>query len=404
MCAASSNLRILMVSTEYPPMKGVVGRYTYNLVNSLKSNDIEVQTVSSASGCGDYIGLSSSVDYNSQVLLGLLEITQPDLVHVQYKHGLYGMDSNPLKLFQPNTGLDEFYKKAKIPIITTFHTLKGINQDLIKFVRRKTAASNYNDIEQAYNFWNQIIQNYLYHRINTFLMSKSSYGIVFSNHMQKLILGTHKIYSGSKPYESQYLSQLEARQKMMLPCTGKIALALDWKEYLNKSESKKRLKIPNNWKLIINFPKKHNNSLVSKENIINLNKPFLTESDISLLMRASDVILLSENNSHSLGLMYEGLGYGKPFITSEYEPFEEFINMNLGLAIRNDNDTIESSLKLLEKKYEKLDRGILRFMNIIEWNNIAKQHICIYNKIIQKAKNIRNQITFLSTCNSPFLE
>lgn len=394
-----------MVSTEYPPMRGVVGRYTYNLVNALKSNNIEVQTVSNASGCGDYIGLSSIGDYNSKILSGLVEIIQPDLVHVQYEHGSYGMDLNPLKLFQPNTGLDEFYKKAKIPIITTFHTSNGIIHGLIKSVRRKTAASDFNYPEQSYNFWNQIIQNYLYHRINNYLMSKSSCGIVLSNHMQKLILGTHKIFSGSESYKYQRLSQLEARQKMMLPCTGKLALALDWKEFINESKSKKRLRIPNNWKIITNFPKKQYNSLfVPKENIINLYKPLLTESDISLLIHASDVILLSGNNPHSLGLMYEGLGYGKPFITSEYEPFEEFINMNLGLAIRKDNDTIESSLKLLEKKYEKLDRGILRFMNIIEWNNIAKQHICIYNKIIKKAKNVRNQITFLSTLNRPFLE
>ncbi|MFL6364801.1 MAG: hypothetical protein ACJ719_06305 [Nitrososphaeraceae archaeon] len=32
-------MRILVVSGEYPPMKGGVGRYTYNLVNALKKSD-----------------------------------------------------------------------------------------------------------------------------------------------------------------------------------------------------------------------------------------------------------------------------------------------------------------------------------------------------------------------------
>ena len=36
-------MRILIVSGEYPPMKGGVGRYTYNLVSALrKRNNIEI--------------------------------------------------------------------------------------------------------------------------------------------------------------------------------------------------------------------------------------------------------------------------------------------------------------------------------------------------------------------------
>jgi hypothetical protein len=35
-------LRILMVSPEYPPINGGVGRYTYNLVQELKRHGVEV--------------------------------------------------------------------------------------------------------------------------------------------------------------------------------------------------------------------------------------------------------------------------------------------------------------------------------------------------------------------------
>jgi len=39
---SSENLRILMVSPEYPPINGGVGRYTYNLVNELKRQGLDV--------------------------------------------------------------------------------------------------------------------------------------------------------------------------------------------------------------------------------------------------------------------------------------------------------------------------------------------------------------------------
>ena len=43
-------MRILVVSGEYPPMKGGVGRYTYNLVNALKRrNNIEIFIAMSSS-------------------------------------------------------------------------------------------------------------------------------------------------------------------------------------------------------------------------------------------------------------------------------------------------------------------------------------------------------------------
>jgi hypothetical protein len=39
-------LRVLMVSTEYPPMPGGVGRYTANLTESLKRIDVDMHVAS----------------------------------------------------------------------------------------------------------------------------------------------------------------------------------------------------------------------------------------------------------------------------------------------------------------------------------------------------------------------
>jgi hypothetical protein len=41
MTERKQDFNILMVCTEYPPMQGGIGRYTYNLVKSLRSKGIK---------------------------------------------------------------------------------------------------------------------------------------------------------------------------------------------------------------------------------------------------------------------------------------------------------------------------------------------------------------------------
>jgi glycosyltransferase involved in cell wall biosynthesis len=77
-----NDLKILMVCTEYPPMQGGVGRYTHNLVKSLRSNSIDILVVSSSNGSGDYKGISPHNKDNSEVLLKLVKEIKPDIVHV----------------------------------------------------------------------------------------------------------------------------------------------------------------------------------------------------------------------------------------------------------------------------------------------------------------------------------
>ena len=49
-----------MVSTEFPPMPGGVGRYTFNLTQSLRQLGIKVRVVCNDKGKGDFHGLSPS--------------------------------------------------------------------------------------------------------------------------------------------------------------------------------------------------------------------------------------------------------------------------------------------------------------------------------------------------------
>ena len=63
-----------MVSTEYPPMQGGVGRYTKNLVTALRNLGIhDVYVVCNEKGAGDFSGLVPCNKYNSDILLELVD-------------------------------------------------------------------------------------------------------------------------------------------------------------------------------------------------------------------------------------------------------------------------------------------------------------------------------------------
>ena len=83
--------KILMVSTEYPPMRGGVGRYTFNLVRQLRKKGLNVLVASNEEGDGDFFGLAPANNENYRVLLKIVDEIQPDIVHIQYEHGLYGL-------------------------------------------------------------------------------------------------------------------------------------------------------------------------------------------------------------------------------------------------------------------------------------------------------------------------
>ena len=73
--------KILMVSTEYPPMRGGVGRYTFNLVRQLRKKGSNVLVTSNEEGDGDFFGLAPNNE-NYRVLLIIVNEIQPDIVHI----------------------------------------------------------------------------------------------------------------------------------------------------------------------------------------------------------------------------------------------------------------------------------------------------------------------------------
>ena len=59
---------------------------------------------------------------NSDVLLKIIDEVHPDIVHVQFEHGLYGIVLDPLNPNKTTTNIDSFYEMCTVPIVTTFHS------------------------------------------------------------------------------------------------------------------------------------------------------------------------------------------------------------------------------------------------------------------------------------------
>src|SRR5215471_16755062 len=115
-------IRVLMVTTEYPPMKGGVGRYTANLTKSLQKMGLEVYVICNEKGEGDYFGLSPYNVHNSDVLLKQVQDLKPDLVHIQNEPGLYGLSLNPIDPNRTTSNIEQERNQQPLSICMPIQT------------------------------------------------------------------------------------------------------------------------------------------------------------------------------------------------------------------------------------------------------------------------------------------
>src|SRR6478609_5175716 len=108
MVDAKSDFSVLMVCTEYPPMQGGIGRYTFNLVKSLRGYNFKVNVLSSSEG------ISPFEKNNSEIINDVVQKLNPDIVHIQHEQGLYNFKLNPLLPSKSKTSIDKFYSICKV--------------------------------------------------------------------------------------------------------------------------------------------------------------------------------------------------------------------------------------------------------------------------------------------------
>jgi glycosyltransferase involved in cell wall biosynthesis len=384
--------RILMVSTEYPPMKGGVGRYTFNLTRALRKLDFEVNVVSNKEGNGEFSGISPKNPENSNILLEIVKRTKPDLVHVQYEHGLYGLKLDPLNPTKTTTNIDLFYKYCQTPIVTTFHSAYPFKQWLNLITSFKDSSKRNMFSRFSNNIircWKMLLNYQSFHNLNKEKLAKSKAGIVFSNYMSKMIGGGEVILHGAES-SSVYISQDEARKLFNLPESGRIALALGFMTATKGWDIIEKMNIPEGWTIVVNSSKNHYNTEkfnpnFVKKNIINLQKDFLTEKELSFLFSSADAVILPYTVSSGSGVMFDALAHGLPFVATSLEFFKEFSKKGLGITVNRSPDEFSKALVTLNRDYMKYLKTVESFRKEISWQGIASQHAQIYTQIIKKS-------------------
>ena len=396
-----------MVSTEYPPMKGGIGRYTSNLVKALQNSGIEVYVICNEAGKGDFSGLSPTNKQNSEVLLKIVSEINPDIVHIQFEPGMYGLSLDPINRANSGTYIDSFYLKCNTPIVTTFHSgynfVEWMSQS---FVVRKTGRIGV--IGMPLRFVVRLCKyfsNYgTFKNINKQKLDSSHSGIVFSNYMSKRIgEGCRIIYHGAEPYGQTVPEKKVARAMFSLPQDSKLALALGFRTVTKGWDLLEKMNIPYGWKVVVNSSKDHynienydlnvissaHNSSSSKDNnnnIINLQRDFLDERDFSLLLYASDVVLLPYRITSGSGVMFDALAHGIPFISSDLDFFREFASQGLCITVKRNSNEFSKGLKRLERNYLYYTQNINRFTKKLKWDFVANQHKLMYLSIANEKK------------------
>lgn len=383
-----------MVSTEYPPMKGGVAHYSQKLVGSLRSEGLEVSVVCNEHGNGDFRGISPYNRHNSDLLIKAVKEFKPDVVHVQYEQGLYGLHLDPINPKRTGTTIEPFYHVCKLPIVTTFHSAYSFTQWMRLIVPSSGRFGRMGTFLRAtYDYWTHLLNYSSFNSLNRGKIGPNRAGIVFSKYLQNLIPGSYLIYHGSEPSVPRPTDKNEVRKKFLLPEDANIALAVGFMTATKGWDMIKKMSVPNDWKIVINTSKNHYSKEGVKkkfenDGVIDLNRGFLDDRELSLLLYSVDALILPYKVSSGSGVMYDGLAHGLPFISSKIEFFKEFSDMGLGISVDRNASDFSRALLELKGDYKKYKDAVLGFSENLRWKEVASKHILLYSSIINNPISI----------------
>jgi glycosyltransferase involved in cell wall biosynthesis len=384
-------MKILMISTEYPPMQGGVGLYSKKLVDSLRSEGVQVFVACNEDGKGEFKGISPNNNDNSKVLLKIVKEIEPDVVHVQYEHGLYGIYLDPINPGKTHTNIESFYDECKVPVVTTFHSAYTFTQwmRLVVPLNNSRFGRVGTFLRMAYDYWTHLVNYGSFNALNRRKIGPNKAGVVFSKYLANIIPGSSLIYHGAEPSISPPFDRKEARRMFLLPEDTHIALAVGFMTATKGWDVIGKMKVPEGWKVVINTSRNHygRERLKGKfenQGVINLNRGFLSDRDLSLLFYCADALILPYKVASGSGVMYDGLAHGLPFISSKIEFFKEFSDMGLGISV--DRNPVEFSKALLKLKvdYKRYKDSVMNFRKNLLWKEVANKHILLYNSIINR--------------------
>src|SRR5215216_1945522 len=416
-------MKVLIVSGEYPPMKGGVGRYTFNLVHALhKKPDVEV---SLAIGADDAATLTSdpSQDTNNDVaittyrgtirkgdkrnsdrILQIVSEIKPDVVNIQYERGLYEVDTTIRHTFWRlvhGSTLDRFYRMCPVPTVSTLHTVFP-QDEYSAYVKdralRKEGRFGFLPLPLRAAIRRWVMEQRYDLLLN--VVSQSDDIISPARTLQEVVRRGIVIYHGAEPAielsspSSTINDRNEFRKDFGLPLDKMLLLAFGYAGSYKGFDVLDSLGLPDGWSLVVKQTK-HERGLekpieIGKnngENVISLNLGYLDDTTMSKLFFACDAIIFPYKIVSVSGVMFDALAHGLPFIASDLRFFKEFADMGLGIVCKRNMQSFERSVSTLALAYDEYKTRVEQFSSKLRWSNIAKKHIEFFSGLISQYNN-----------------
>jgi glycosyltransferase involved in cell wall biosynthesis len=429
-------LRILVVSGEYPPRKGGVGRYTYHLVHALrkkkkinKNIDVHIaigshsqarrrrttttspEIVNNSSNNISYNNADdnnkgsneeddNTIYYdivkkgdrkNSDRLLYLIRELKPDIVNVQYERGLYEIDTtvhHMLRRVLYGSTLDKFYKECPVPTVSTLHTVIPYDeyQEYIKeraLRKEGRFASLPLSIRAAIRKW------VMERRYDLLLevVKLSSDIISPARTIYDIVRRGTIIYHGAEPSIPllSYANKQEFRKEIGLPNDKKLLLAFGYVGSYKGFDILDSLSLPDGWSLVVK-QNRHERGMEKPlyiKNAINLHLGYLDDVTLSKLFFACDAIIFPYKVVSISGVLFDALAHGLPFIASDLRFFREFAQMGLGITCNRNAISFSETIVFLASDYTRYKNNVQQFNPKLRWSNIADNHIDLFSKILR---------------------
>jgi glycosyltransferase involved in cell wall biosynthesis len=414
-------MNVLVVSGEYPPMKGGVGRYTKNLVQAIAEKpNVDVSVAisgpphpsSSEAGRRDlgedsnnvtiYRGVIRKGDKrNSDRILQIVSEIKPDVVNIQYERGLYEVDTTIRHTFWRlvhGSTLDRFYRMCPVPTVSTLHTV--FPQDEYSAYVKDRALRK----EGRFGFLPQplraAIRRWVMDQRYDLLLNvvSQSDGIISpARTLQEVVRRGTVIYHGAEPaiklssLSSPINDKNEFRKDFGLPLDKMLLLAFGYAGSYKGFDVLGSLGLPDSWSLVVKQTK-HERGLekpieIGKnngENVISLNLGYLDDTTMSKLFFACDAIIFPYKIVSVSGVMFDALAHGLPFIASDLRFFKEFADMGLGIVCKRNMQSFERSISTLALAYDEYKTRVEQFRSKLRWSNIAKEHIEFFSGLISQ--------------------
>ncbi|MGH9976015.1 MAG: glycosyltransferase [Nitrososphaeraceae archaeon] len=418
-------MKILVVSGEYPPMNGGVGRYTQHLVNALKRGEkknVEVYVVTSSINAktnanttfplrGENIVSAANTNIvksndnneniyrdvtkkgdrkNSDRLLALVQKLKPDIVNIQYERGLYEIDTtigNILRRMLYGSTLNKFYKECPVPTVSTLHTLfpyyeykEYIKERALRkegrfaflplpiraAIRKRVLIQRYDSLQEAV-------------RLSTDIISPA-------NTIHKIVKRGTVIYHGAEPSQSLSIANKQEFRKELGLLNDKILLlAFGYVGSYKGFEILDNLHMPHGWSLVVK-QNKHDRGLekpIRVNNAINLSLGHIDDVTLSKLFFACDAIIFPYKIVSVSGVLFDALAHGLPFVASNLEFFREFEEMQLGITCNRNATSFSASIAKLAEDYDRYKENVQQFAPKLRWRNIANDHIEFYSRVLK---------------------